>query len=88
MCVIFHCVPICPTKALDEKKVKNSENAFEIRQMEMGVAVVDVKSCVAFGEFNDACYRACPLLGEAINIVYEKKMKRTGKHAFFKTCCR
>ncbi len=82
--LIFQCVPICPTKALDEKKVKNSENAFEIRQMEMGVAVVDVKSCVAFwGIQCDACYRACPLLGEAINIVYEKN-ERTGKHAFLK----
>lgn len=84
MCVDIPCVPICPTKALDEKKVKNSENAFEIRQMEMGVAVVDVKSCVAFwGIQCDACYRACPLLGEAINIVYEKN-ERTGKHAFLK----
>ena len=26
MCVDIPCVPICPTKALDEKKVKNSEN--------------------------------------------------------------
>ncbi|WP_198304704.1 ferredoxin-type protein NapG [Arcobacter vandammei] len=84
MCVDIPCVPICPTNALDEKKVRNSEGAFEIRQMEMGVAVVDVKSCVAFwGIQCDACYRACPLLGEAIDIVYEKN-ERTGKHAFLK----
>lgn len=84
MCVDIPCVPICPTNALDEKKVKDENGAFEIRQMEMGVAVVDVKSCVAFwGIQCDACYRACPLLGEAIDIVYEKN-ERTGKHAFLK----
>ncbi|QKF74027.1 menaquinol dehydrogenase NapGH, periplasmic component NapG [Aliarcobacter faecis] len=84
MCVDIPCVPICPTDALDEKKVRNSEGAFEIKQMQMGVAVVDIKSCVAFwGIQCDACYRACPILGEAIEIVYEKN-ERTGKHAFLK----
>ena len=84
MCVDIPCVPICPTDALDVKKVKNKDGAFEIRQMQMGVAVVDVKSCIAFwGIQCDACYRACPLLGEAIEIVYEKN-ERTGKHAFLK----
>ena len=84
MCVDIPCVPICPTDALDEKKVKNKDGAFEIRQMQMGVAVVDIKSCIAFwGIQCDACYRACPLLGEAIEIVYEKN-ERTGKHAFLK----
>ena len=84
MCVDIPCVPICPTDALDEKKVKKKDGAFEIRQMQMGVAVVDIKSCIAFwGIQCDACYRACPLLGEAIEIVYEKN-ERTGKHAFLK----
>lgn len=84
MCIDIPCVPICPTDALDEKKVKNKDGAFEIRQMQMGVAVVDIKSCIAFwGIQCDACYRACPLLGEAIEIVYEKN-ERTGKHAFLK----
>lgn len=84
MCVDVPCVPICPTNALDESLVRNKEGAFEIRQMEMGVAVVDDKSCIAFwGIQCDACYRACPLLGEAIDIVYEKN-ERTGKHAFLK----
>ena len=84
MCVDIPCVPVCPTDALDEKKVKNKDGAFEIRQMQMGVAVVDIKSCIAFwGIQCDACYRACPLLGEAIEIVYEKN-ERTGKHAFLK----
>lgn len=84
MCVDIPCVPICPTNALDEKLVKNSNNEFDIKKMQMGVAVVDVKSCVAFwGIQCDACYRACPLLGEAIDIVYEKN-ERTGKHAFLK----
>lgn len=84
MCVDIPCVPICPTNALDESLLRGKNNAFEIKQMKMGVAVVDVESCVAFwGMQCDACYRACPLLGEAINIVYEKN-SRTGKHAFLK----
>ncbi len=50
----------------------------------MGVAIVDKTNCIAFwGIQCDACYRACPLLGEAITIEYEKNT-RTGKHAFMK----
>ena len=50
----------------------------------MGVAVIDDNSCIAFwGIQCDACYRACPLLGEAISIEYSKN-ERTGKHAFLK----
>jgi len=48
------------------------------------VAVIDDESCIAFwGIQCDACYRACPILGEAITIEYQKN-ERTGKDAFMK----
>ena len=83
MCENIPCVPVCPTGALDITKVTNPKtNELDIRQMDMGVAVVDVHSCIAFwGLQCDACYRACPLLDEAIKLVYNRN-SRTGKHAF------
>jgi len=55
--------------------------SLDIKMMKMGVAVVDVHSCIAFwGLQCDACYRACPLLDEAIKLVYNRN-SRTGKHA-------
>ena len=84
MCVDIPCVPVCPTKALDIKSVQNEEKKLDINMAQMGVAVIDDSSCIAFwGIQCDACYRACPLLGEAIAIEYTKN-ERTGKHAFLK----
>ena len=84
MCTDIPCVPVCPTKALDIKSVQNKEEKLDINMARMGVAVVDDNSCIAFwGIQCDACYRACPLLGEAITIEYSKN-ERTGKHAFLK----
>jgi len=85
MCEDIPCVPVCPTGALDITKVTNPKtNELDIRMMKMGVAVVDVHSCIAFwGLQCDACYRACPLLDEAIKLVYDRN-SRTGKHAFLK----
>lgn len=87
MCEDIPCVPVCPTGALDTASVqseKAGEMVWDIRKMKMGVAVVDVKSCIAFwGIQCDACYRACPLLDEAIYLEYEKN-ERTGKHAYLK----
>ena len=41
----------------------------------MGVAVIDDKNCIAFwGIQCDACYRACPLLDQAIYLLNMKKM--------------
>jgi len=83
MCIDIPCVPVCPTGALDEKSV-TTDNVLDINISEMGVAVVDNKNCIAFwGIQCDACYRACPLLDQAIFIEYEKN-ERTGKHAFMK----
>ena len=84
MCTDIPCVPVCPTDALNIKSVQNENGKLDISKAKMGVAVIDDSSCIAFwGIQCDACYRACPLLGEAISIEYSKN-ERTGKHAFLK----
>lgn len=83
MCPDIPCVPVCPTGALDEESV-TTEGELDINVADMGVAVIDDENCIAFwGIQCDACYRACPLLGEAISIEYSKN-ERTGKHALMK----
>ncbi len=83
MCIDIPCVPVCPTNALDEKLV-TTNGKLNINSAQMGVAIVDSQSCIAFwGIQCDACYRACPILGQAITIEYEKN-ERTGKHSFMK----
>ncbi|WP_298749770.1 ferredoxin-type protein NapG [uncultured Arcobacter sp.] len=83
MCTDIPCVPVCPTDALDEKLV-STNGELDINIAQMGVAVIDSQSCIAFwGIQCDACYRACPILGQAITIEYEKN-DRTGKHSFMK----
>ena len=83
MCPDIPCVPVCPTGALNESSV-TTDGKLDINIADMGLAVVDEESCIAFwGIQCDACYRACPLLGEAITIEYQKN-ERTGKHAFMK----
>ncbi len=80
MCPDIPCVPVCPTGALDEQSV-TTDNKLDINKSEMGVAVIDAENCIAFwGIQCDACYRACPILGEAITVEYTKNA-RTGKHA-------
>ncbi len=84
MCEDIPCVPVCPTGALNRKLVEDENKKLDINKAQMGVAVVDDSSCIAFwGIQCDACYRACPLLGHAISIEYSKN-ERTGKHAFLK----
>ncbi|MDD3059792.1 MAG: ferredoxin-type protein NapG [Sulfurimonas sp.] len=83
MCPDIPCVPVCPTGALNEASVTR-DGKLDINSADMGVAVVDMKNCIAvWGIQCDACYRACPLLGQAITIEYSKN-ERTGKHAFMK----
>ena len=83
MCPDIPCVPVCPTGALDITKV-STKGKLDINKSKMGVAIVDDKNCIAFwGIQCDACYRACPLMDEAISLKYEKN-ERTGKHAFLK----
>jgi len=85
MCTDIPCVPVCPTGALDIERVstiKEDEKVLDIEKAKMGVAVVDEESCIAhWGIQCDACYRACPLMDEAIFLEYRRN-DRTGKHAF------
>ncbi len=83
MCEDIPCVPPCPTGALDLNLVSNKEtNKLDINKAQMGIAIVDNKSCVAYwGIQCDVCYRACPILDQAIKLVYQRN-ERTGKHAF------
>jgi len=82
MCDDIPCVPVCPSGALDMKSLLNEKEELDINRADMGLAVVHKESCVAFwGLQCDACYRACPLLDEAITLEYQKN-ERTGKHAF------
>ena len=81
MCPDIPCVPICPTNALDEKRV-STNGILDINTADMGLAIIDESACIAFwGIQCDACHSACPLLNEAITLEYRKN-DRTGKHAF------
>lgn len=81
MCSDIPCVPICPTNALDKNLVLSGDS-LDINKARMGVAIVDNQNCVAYwGIQCDACYRACPLIGEAIKLEY-KRNDRTGKHSY------
>ncbi len=82
MCDDIPCVPVCPSEALDMKSLLNEKKELDINKARMGLAVVHKESCIAFwGIQCDACYRACPLQGEALTIEHQKN-ERTGKHAF------
>lgn len=84
MCVDVPCVPVCPTNALDPKllSIDGATESMDIRKARMGTAIVDMEACVAYwGIQCDACYRACPLIDEAIKLEY-KKNDRTHKHSY------
>jgi ferredoxin-type protein NapG len=76
MCEDVPCVAACPTDALIEDTA--------IEDARMGLAVlVDQESCLAFqGLRCEVCYRACPLMGDAIRLDL-RPQERTGKHAYF-----
>lgn len=86
MCKDIPCVPPCPSGALDlasvSRGVKDGKEQLDITMAKMGVAVIDTDQCIAFwGIQCDACYRACPLLNQAI-VIDHSRNDRTGKHAF------
>lgn len=76
MCDDVPCARACPSGSLDPK--------VEINEAQMGLAVLlDQENCLAFkGLRCEACYRACPVMGEAITLDL-KPQERTGKHAYF-----
>lgn len=85
MCKDIPCVPPCPTGALDKKLVSKTgadgKEKLDINMSKMGVAIVDSDQCIAFwGIQCDACYRACPIMGQAI-VIDASRNDRTGKHA-------
>lgn len=84
MCTNYPCTKACPSDALDLKLlIKNNEKP-DINNAKMGLAVIHKESCIAFwGIQCDACFRACPLMNEAITLEYEKN-KQTKKHANLK----
>jgi len=81
MCPSYPCTVACPSGALKVENLNDDQGVPTINESTMGVAVVHKESCVAFwGIQCDACYRACPLIGEAIKVEYVKN-EVTGKHA-------
>ena len=75
LCADFPCIAACPTGALSEVESK--------RDVRMGIAVIDEETCLSFeGMRCEVCYRACPLIDEAITIDYRKREGDT-LHAVF-----
>ena len=84
MCTNYPCTEVCPSGALDLNKLKDKNNEISINNSEMGVAVIHKESCIAYeGIQCDACYRACPLMNEAITLEIETNTY-TNKHANLK----
>jgi len=60
------CAEVCPTNALEPFEV--SREGWK-KDVDMGVARVNEAMCYSFhGRTCGACYRACPLAGEALTI--------------------
>ena len=66
LCRDFPCAAGCPTGAL--------EMPAERKAAAMGVAVINEDTCLSFqGMRCEVCYRACPLIDEAIRIDYRPR---------------
>ncbi len=84
MCTDYPCTVVCPSGALNVKKLTKATDKPTIDNAQMGLAVIHKETCIAFwGIQCDACYRACPLMDKAIVLEIEKN-KETGKHANIK----
>jgi ferredoxin-type protein NapG len=77
MCEDIPCVAACPTGALDKK-------LNDINDARMGLAaLIDHENCLNYqGLRCDVCYRACPLIDQAITLELHENV-RTGKHTLF-----
>jgi ferredoxin-type protein NapG len=66
MCADVPCVPVCPTGALRDVE--------EPEQIKMGYAVILEDLCIAYAGMRcEVCYRACPLIDQAITIDYRER---------------
>ena len=66
LCADFPCIEACPTHALS-----SIQSRTDVR---MGTAVIDEDRCLSFqGMRCEVCYRACPLIDEAISIDYRRR---------------
>lgn len=75
LCKGFPCAEVCPTGAL----VQPTED----KQAGMGVAVINKDTCLSYkGMRCEVCYRACPLIDEAITINYQA-LEGDDIHAMF-----
>lgn len=75
LCPDFPCIDACPTGAL--------EPVADRADVRMGVAVINEDLCLSYkGMRCEVCYRACPLIDEAIYINYGK-LEGDDIHAMF-----
>ena len=75
LCASFPCIEACPTGALEPVASR--------ADVRMGTAVIDEDLCLSFqGMRCEVCYRACPLIDEAISIDYRKR-EGDAIHALF-----
>jgi ferredoxin-type protein NapG len=87
-CYIFDDITFIPPfkiGALDAILVSKTNakgvNQLDITKAKIGIAIVDSDQCIAYwGIQCDACFRACPLMNEAI-VIDHSRNDRTGKHA-------
>ncbi len=81
MCTDIPCTTQCPSGALTLERLHEESGKASINEAQMGLAVIHQESCIAhWGIQCDACYRACPLIGKAITLKFEKNTV-TNKHA-------
>lgn len=75
LCADFPCIEACPTGALSPVESK--------ADVRMGTAVINEETCLSFmGMRCEVCYRACPLIDEAITIDYRQR-EGDALHAVF-----
>lgn len=82
MCQDIPCTVECPTGALNINLVTGDDGqTLDVNRARMGLAVMDYHNCIAaWGLRCDACYRACPLIDQAITLEHTRN-ERTGRHA-------
>lgn len=66
LCADFPCISACPTGALAP--------VASMAEVAMGVAVIDQDRCLSYKAMRcEVCYRACPLIDQAITIDYRQR---------------